>query len=144
MSQRLIKDVIKNQAVAALPATATVREAAMDMARRRIGAVLVIEKGVLGGIFTERDGLFRVLAQGLNPDTTPLSEVMTRDVVTITPDRSLRQALQLMHEKGFRHLPVVVKAVPVGMLSIRDALDLARAHFPGGIEKTGGLTEIFR
>lgn len=144
MSQRLIKDVIKNQNVATLPSTATVREAAKAMAKRRIGAILVIEDGVLAGIFTERDGLFRVLAEGLDPETTPLSAVMTRTMMTIAPDKPLINALHLMHEYGFRHMPVVVKSVPVGMLSVRDALDFELVTLLKDIEKKEVLTEILR
>lgn len=144
MNQRLIKDVILNQAVASMPATASVREAAVTMAKRRIGAILVIEKGLLAGIFTERDGLFRVLAEGLDPDATPLATVMTRNIMTITPDKPLLNALHLMHEHGFRHMPVVVKSVPVGMLSVRDALDFELVGLLKDIEKKDVLTEILR
>ncbi|WP_173974668.1 cyclic nucleotide-binding/CBS domain-containing protein [Magnetospirillum sp. LM-5] len=144
MSQRLIKDVIQSQSVATMPATATVREAAIAMAKRRIGAILVIEQGVLAGIFTERDGLFRVLAEGLDPESTPLAAVMTRNLTTITPDKPLVNALHLMHENGFRHMPVVVKSVPVGMLSVRDALDFELVSLLKDIEKKEALTEILR
>jgi CBS domain-containing protein len=144
MRQRLIKDVIKNQSVITVPATATVRDAAKAMAEKRIGAILVIENGLLAGIFTERDGLFRVLAERLDPDTTPVAQVMTRNIMTIAPDKPLVNALHLMHDNGFRHLPVVVRAVPVGMISVRDALDYELVSLLKDIEKKESLTEILR
>ena len=144
MSSRLIRDVIKNQSVVALPRTATVRLAAQDMAKRRIGAVVIVDDGTLTGIFTERDGLFRVLADGRDPDTTTLDQVMSSKLSTIAPDRPLLHALHIMHDHGFRHMPVVQGGKPVGMLSIRDALDHELVHFVKEIEKKEALTEIIR
>ncbi|MBR9972065.1 CBS domain-containing protein [Magnetospirillum sulfuroxidans] len=144
MSSRLIRDVIKNQSVVALPHTATVRQAAQEMAKRRIGAVVIVDEGTLSGIFTERDGLFRVLAEGLDPDTTTLDQVMSSKLSTIAPDRPLLHALHIMHDHGFRHMPVVQGGKPVGMLSIRDALDYELVHFVKEIEKKEALTEIIR
>lgn len=142
MTSRLIKDVVKHQTVVTLPSDTTVRDAAMEMAQRRIGAVLVVQGGSMVGIFTERDGLFRVLAQGLDPAATTLAEVMTAKVMTITPDRPLLQALHIMHENGFRHLPVVQGGVPRGIISIRDALDYELVHFLKDIEKKEALAEV--
>ncbi|AVM73273.1 CBS domain-containing protein [Magnetospirillum gryphiswaldense] len=144
MSSRLIKDVIKNQSIVALPHTATVREAAQEMAKRRIGAIVIVDDGKLMGIFTERDGLFRVLAEGRDPENTTLDQVMTGKLSTIAPDRPLLHALHIMHDNGFRHMPVVQGGKPVGMLSIRDALDYELVHFVKEIEKKEALTEIIR
>lgn len=142
MTSRLIKDVVKHQTVVTLPSDTTVRDAAMEMAQRRIGAVLVVQGGSMVGIFTERDGLFRVLAQGLDPAATTLAEVMTTKVMTIIPERPLLQALHIMHENGFRHLPVVQGGVPCGIISIRDALDYELVHFLKDIEKKEALAEV--
>jgi CBS domain-containing protein len=142
MASRKISEVIKHQTLATLPPDATVRQAAGEMARRRIGAIIVTENGKLAGIFTERDGLFRVLAEGLDPDTTPLSQVMTTNVTTISSDKPLLTALHIMQENSFRHLPVVESGAPRGMLSIRDALDYELVHFLRDIEKKEALTAI--
>ncbi|MBX9634664.1 MAG: CBS domain-containing protein [Magnetospirillum sp.] len=142
MASRLIREVIKHQTVVAMPPQTSVRDAAKEMSKRRIGAVVVVEDGKLAGIFTERDGLFRVLADGLDPETTLLAQVMTTNVTTITPDKSLLNALHLMQENSFRHLPVVDGGAPKGMLSIRDALDFELVHFLRDIEKKEALTEI--
>ena len=98
------------------------REAAQLMASEKIGALPVVKDGRLAGIFTERDALVRVLARGLDPDTTRLAEVMTADPVTIDARRPLKHALQMMVDGNFRHVPVVEGGSVVGMVSARDAL----------------------
>ena len=86
----------------------------------RVGAILVLNKGGLAGIFTERDALSRVLAAGLEPETTPLGRVMTANPDTITPNRPFGEALIMMYDHGYRHVPVVEDDVPVGIVSMRD------------------------
>ncbi len=119
MSQRSIAQLIKRQVIHLTP-SASVREAARLMSENHIGALLVMEEGRLAGIFTERDALNRVLAEGLDPDSTLLSEVMTRDPVTLSPQSAATQALRLMGEIGFRHLPVVEDDEVYGIISLRD------------------------
>jgi CBS domain-containing protein len=106
-----------------VPGSMTVREAAKLMKTKRYGAVLVTEGDELLGIFTERDAIFRVIAVGLDPDATPLADVMTKDPTTITPDKTFGHAMLMMHEGGFRHVPVVEDGKLVGMVSSRNALD---------------------
>jgi CBS domain-containing protein len=93
------------------------------MKKGKVGAVLVVEEERLVGIFTERDALFRVIAPGLDPTTTEMRDVMTRDPTTVAPDETFGYALLLMHEHGFRHTPVVENGRPVGVVSARHALD---------------------
>lgn len=108
--------------VTALPST-TVRQAAELMAQGHVGAVVVVENDRLLGIFSERDAVFRVVARGLEPSTTPLAQVMTLAPVTIEPDRSFGHAMAMMHRQGCRHLPVVEDGRPIGIVSARNALD---------------------
>jgi CBS domain-containing protein len=108
--------------VTALPKT-TVREASQLMAKKQVGAVLVVEEGRLLGIFSERDVVFRVVAVGLDPATTPLAQVMTQEPKTIKPNNTFGYAMTLMHENGFRHLPVLEDGKPIGIVSARSALD---------------------
>lgn len=118
-----IKSILEpRKLVVAAPHT-TVAEAAKLMKKGRVGAVLVVQKGRLVGIFTERDALFRVIAPDLDPAGTELREVMTRDPTTVAPDETFGYALLLMHEKGFRHAPVVENGRPIGVVSVRHALD---------------------
>jgi CBS domain-containing protein len=93
------------------------------MKQQNIGALLVIDTSRLIGIFTERDALFRVLAAGRDPNTTRLADVMTAQPQTIGPDEPFLHALRIMYEGKFRHMPVVEFGRPLGMVSVRDALD---------------------
>lgn len=122
MTHRTIRTIIEQQQVIAAPADTTVIAAARLMRDHNVGAVMVVEDGKLAGVFTERDALFRVIAEGRDVDTTALGEVMTRNPQTITPDKPFADALHLMYEGGFRHVPVVEDGRPVGMISARDAL----------------------
>jgi CBS domain-containing protein len=108
--------------VTALPTT-TVQTAAELMARRQVGAVVVVEDDHVLGIFSERDAVVRVVACGLEPKKTALADVMTPAPVTIEPSRSFGHAMAVMHEHGFRHLPVVENGRPIGIVSARNALD---------------------
>ncbi len=119
MSQRSLAQLIKSQIIHLAP-SASVREAAQLMSENHIGALLVMDEGRPAGIFTERDALDRILAEGRDPDSTRLSEVMTRDLVTLGPQSEATQALHLMGEVGFRHLPVVENDKVYGIISLRD------------------------
>ena len=93
------------------------------MARRSVGAVLIVDDGRLLGIFTERDVVFRVVARGLDPAKITIAEVMTADPKTIAPDKAFGIAMVLMQENGFRHLPVIENGHPIGIVSARSVLD---------------------
>jgi CBS domain-containing protein len=121
MQYRIIPDVVRDQNVRLIPADATVMDAVRYMAIRHIGAVLVGKDGVLEGIFTERDLLTRVVAKGLDPDQTPLHRAMTASPDTVSPNQSASEALERMHRRGYRHLPVVDDAGKVvGIVALRD------------------------
>lgn len=118
---RIIPDVVREQNVRLMAADATVMDAVRYMAIRRIGAVLIGKDNVLEGIFSERDLLMRVIAKGLDPDMTPLHRVMTRNPDTVAPDQSPIEALDRMHARGYRHLPVVGEDGKVaGVVALRD------------------------
>ena len=93
------------------------------MASRNCGAVLVIDNQKLVGIFTERDAVFRVIAKGHDAAQVLIHEVMTPSPATLAPGRSYGHALFLMHEKGFRHVPVVDNDRVVGIIAARNAMD---------------------
>lgn len=99
----------------------SVHDAARTMAEARIGAVLVVEDDRVAGIFTERDVMSRVVAAGLDTQSTPVRRVMTGAVRTVQVDEAAIDCLETMAEGGFRHLPVVDETGrPIGMLSQRD------------------------
>jgi CBS domain-containing protein len=122
MVRRIIPDVVQSQKLLKLRATATVREAAIGMAKRNVRSVLVANRGKLEGIFTGTDLIGRVVAKRLDPDTTSLRDVMTKDPETVAPDDSAIEALRRMHANGYRHLPIVENGKLVGILSRRDFL----------------------
>jgi CBS domain-containing protein len=119
---RTIRDIIAGQEVFAAPSDLTVAEAAQGMRARKVGAALVVEGGKLVGMFTERDALWRVVAEGHDVRATRLAEVMTKNPQTIHPDESFARALHIMYEGRFRHVPVVEDGRPLGVVSARDAL----------------------
>jgi len=123
MPQRIIGNIIAGRSLITASRDTTVRVACRLMAEKRIGALLIVEHGLIAGIFTERDALNKVLASSLDPDATSLAQVMVRDPQTIRADKPLAYALHMMAEGGFRHVPVVGDdGVPIGMVSARDAL----------------------
>lgn len=103
---------------------ASVREAASVMARANCGSVLVMEPpDVLLGIVTERDLMTRVLAKGLEPEATTVRTVMTPHPMCIPPEMRVSDAVLIMIERGFRHLPIVGPGSKIlGVFSVRDAL----------------------
>jgi CBS domain-containing protein len=122
MERKIVPDVIGQQQLVMLPSSATVREAAICMSERQVGAVLVTRDGALEGIFTERDLLQRVVAPGRDPNGTRLVEVMTKNPDTIEADDYAIEALSRMSERGYRHLPVLDQGRLVGIVSRRDFL----------------------
>ena len=112
----------KSTTVFSVPVTVTVSEAVQEMNRRKIGSVLVMEGGVLVGIFTERDVLMRVVAADRDPKATPVAHVMTRSPVTIPSSMTIEEVMDLHSGKHFRHLPVVENGRVIGMISVRDIL----------------------
>lgn len=89
----------------------------------KVGAVAVVDDGNLVGIFTERDLMYKVVHDRLNPDQTLIHEVMTAPAITIPPDMRVDDVLEMMLEKHIRHLPISDDGKIVqGMLSIRNVL----------------------
>ena len=112
----------KGSGVVAVQPSDTVLQAANLMNDLNIGGVVVLDGDRLAGIFTERDVLRRVVAQELDPATTPVAEVMTTPVITCPPELVLEDCAALMTQRGVRHLPVQDRTGLVGVVSIRDLL----------------------
>lgn len=102
---------------------ATVLEVAGLMRAHGIGAVMVLENGALAGIFSGRDVVVRVVAQGCDACTVQVGEVMTPHPYSVDPDVTFGHAMLIMQEHGVRHLPVVENGKPIGMVAARAALD---------------------
>ena len=119
-----IAELIEGQPLFHVRSSDRVRDVARRMSEKNIGAIAVVDSGKLVGIFSERDIMSRVVAPGLNPDDTPVAKVMTRDLVVADPSEDVEVALQKMHAVGCRHLPIVDKGNLVGIISIRDLLEV--------------------
>src|SRR5438067_3699886 len=105
---RKMSEIVRNQDPLTLPPHATVNEACRCMRDRGIGAVLVTEDdGRLVGIFTGRDAVHRVLAEGKSASDTKLADVMTRDPDTTPPVKTAIEVLRLMEDGRYRHVPIV-------------------------------------
>lgn len=98
-------------------------EAIKLMAEKNIGSLLVMSGGKLAGMFTERDYTRKIALQGKTSKETHVREIISRDVITVTPDDSVEECMRLMTEKRIRHLPVVEDANVVGIVSIGDLVN---------------------
>jgi CBS domain-containing protein len=138
---RKMSDIVRDQDPVTLPPSATVRDACRCMRERRVGAVLVTEDDHrLLGIFSGRDAVRRVLAEGKSAARTKLAEVMTWDPDTMPPGNTAIEALRLMEDGRYRHVPVVDGGKVVGIVSRFDfsgiELDRRRHSQPRAREST--------
>lgn len=119
----------KGRALHAVPTTVTVIEAVQKMNQHKVGAVLVMNGNRLAGIFTERDVMTRVIAASLDPKTTPITKAMSANVLTVAPEATVQEVMDIFAEKRCRHLPVIQHDVLVGLISIGDVSRwVANAH----------------
>ena len=123
MTDRTVFESISRTLLVTAAPQSTVFQAACIMTRAHSGSVLILDQaGALLGIFTERDLLTKVVAKSLDPAVTPVTEVMTSNPVTVPREMSVCDAILLMKERRFRHLPIVAPSGKVvGMFSFRDA-----------------------
>lgn len=139
MRDRPLADLVHRRDPVTLPPEATVQQACEVMRDRRIGCVLVTDpEGRLLGIFAGRDAVCRIGAACRPPATTRLAEVMTRNPVALPPGAHAMEALRLMQDGGFRHVPLVQDGVAVGVVSRGDfrAMEHARLNDETGLWET--------
>ncbi len=98
------------------------------MADNNIGFLVVLDRDAIVGVLSERDCARRLVLERKPPETTPVSDLMVRDVVSVGPAHTFADCLKLMHQHGIRHLPVIDREKPVAVVSIRDLLGEAVAH----------------
>lgn len=141
MTNRRMSEIVKDQRPLILPPTSTVQQACLSMRERRVGAVLVAdEQRRLLGIFTGRDAVGRVLAERRDANKTTLADVMTANPTTIPPGSTAIEALRLMQDCGFRHLPIVADGTVTGIVSQGDFRGLEKARLD---EETGLFERIY-
>jgi CBS domain-containing protein len=124
MSERTVQQSMSRRHVLSLGPSASVHDAACAMTRANCGSVLIIDSaGTMQGILTERDLMTRVLARSLDANTTTVTQVLTRSPQCVGPEVKVADAVLIMIERGFRHLPIVEPGGRVvGVFSARDAL----------------------
>lgn len=119
----------KSRALFTVSTTVTVIEAVQKMNQHKVGAVLVMNGDKLAGIFTERDVLTRVITSNLDPRLTPITQAMSANVLTVPPETTVQQVMDIFAEKRCRHLPVIEDGKLVGLISIGDVSRwVANAH----------------
>jgi CBS domain-containing protein len=129
MTMRQMSEIVRDQRPVTMSPDTTVIEACQKMRDRRVGAVLVTDQDRrILGIFTGRDAVCKMLATGKDAHRTTLSEVMTREPQTMPPTNSAIDALRLMQDGGFRHVPVIADNKVVGVVSHGDFRGLERAR----------------
>jgi signal-transduction protein with cAMP-binding, CBS, and nucleotidyltransferase domain len=102
--------------------------ALQTMADKNIGFLVVLERDAIVGVLSERDLARRLVLEKKAPETTPVRDLMVREVVSVDPTHAFGDCLRLMHQHGIRHLPVVERGKPIAVVSIRDLLGEAVAH----------------
>ena len=117
-----IRELLREREVYTVQFNSTVRDVAAFMAERNIGAVPVLNGSDLVGVFSERDVVRRVLLENLDWSTTPVSEVMSEEPLTVVPDDDVEHCMLLMKQHNFRHLPVCENGNLTGFISMRELL----------------------
>ena len=135
MFDQPVKDIMQRQKLLKAPPETLVVKAAKLMSGKNVGAIAVVDDERLVGIFTERDLVFRVVARDLDVSATPIADVMTPHPKSIAPDAPFGTALLVMHEGGFRHLPVVDGGKVVGIVSARSAMDPDLEEFVSEVKR---------
>ncbi len=129
----LRSDSIRSMAlepVASIPESTKLRDVIGIMQKRRVAAVVIVDGGKVMGIFTERDLLNRIVGLALNEDL-PIRDVMTPDPKTLSPEDRISDAIHLMTNRGYRHIPLVDKdGRNVGMISARDIVEFISHYYP--------------
>jgi signal-transduction protein with cAMP-binding, CBS, and nucleotidyltransferase domain len=123
-----VRDILHQRELFSVEETQSVSEVARHMAELHVGAILVVQDGELKGVFSERDLLIRVVLGGLEANTTPVEQVMSKNISTVDESASLEEAMAAMEVHGCRHLPVMRDSKVVGFLSMRDLMHHELAH----------------
>ena len=119
-----VRDILKakGKTVFSVEPTIMVYQAIEQMCDKNIGGLLIVENGNLVGIFTERDYARKLILKGKSSKDTPINELMTKNPITVTPDNTIEECMNIMSGKRIRHLPVVEDNHLTGMISIGDVV----------------------
>ena len=119
-----VKNILESKAnvIFSIPPDTSVYHALEIMVEKNVSALIVMEHEKLAGIFTERDYARKVALKGKSSKDTQIGDIMTKDLITVTPDSTIDDCMQLMTGKFIRHLPVVADNKLVGIISIGDVV----------------------
>ena len=119
-----LKDLLakKGNVVIQVESDCIIAAAARKMRDNKVGALMVMKNDTLSGIFTERDLMSRVVAEGLNPEKVKVSEAMTSSIATVPLETPIREAANIMSQNRIRHLPVLEEGKLYGVISVGDIL----------------------
>ena len=140
MKRHIVPDVVSGeQEVLSVGPNSTVKRASELMCAKHVAAAAVLDGEKLVGIVTERDLVFRVMAKGLDPENVLVSDVMTAQPKTIGPNEQAADALSMMRNGHFRHLPVIDDGIMIGMVSIRDLYEAVSASLEEDLQNAETL-----
>ena len=117
-----VKDYMRKD-ISTVSTEASATEASKTMLTNKVGYIIVLEKGQPVGIVTERDLVLKVMAEDKNPKEAKVSDCMSSPLVTIEPDKSIEEAVEIMKKHGFRRLPVVKNNIIYGIFTAKDLVD---------------------
>lgn len=119
-----VRDILKTKgkAVFSVEPTIMVYQAIEQMCDKNIGGLLIVENGNLVGIFTERDYARKLILKGKSSKDTSINELMTKNPITVTPDNTIEECMNIMSGKRIRHLPVLEDNHLTGLISIGDVV----------------------
>ena len=137
MNRKIIPDIVAATNILTMTSDGTAEEAAKLMAGKNIAAMIVVDSdGLISGIVTERDLCQRVMAKRLDPATTPVGDIMTKNPDTLAPDDSAGDALELMQTRKSRHLPVVKDGKCQAVVSVRDLYSAVKEALEQEVRET--------
>jgi CBS domain-containing protein len=119
---KTVREIMREGFLFFVQKSASVAAAVRVMAAHNVGIVIILDGDAVAGVFSERDVVRRVVDLGLDPDTTPVGDVMTREIITAAVDEDYRSAIRKMDQANIRHLLVVSGGHALSMISIRDLL----------------------
>lgn len=137
MQRKIVPNIVEPTDVATVIVSDTVQDAAKLMSEKNIAALIVVDgDGNIIGIVTERDMTQRVIAAGLDAQTTAVDAIMTKNPDTLSPDDSAGDALELMQTRRYRHLPVAADGKCIAVVSIRDLYASVKEALEENIKET--------
>lgn len=137
MQQKIVPNIVQPTDIATMTADQSALDCAKALRDKKIAAMIIVDDaGKIAGIVTERDVVFRLTAEGKDPASTPLGDIMTANPDTLAPSDSAHDALELMQTRGYRHLPVAEDGKCIAVVSVRDLFNAVKESLEESIRET--------